>query len=101
MAPSYTTNSGIEKPLDGEQTGSWGDTVNLNMDIIDRSLTGVGAISLSGTTHTLTTTDGTLTDGQYRVLVLGGTPSGTNTITITPNDQTKLYVNHSYGIISF
>ena len=91
MAPSYTTNSGIEKPLDGEQTGSWGDTVNLNMDIIDRSMTGVGTIALSGTTHTLTTTDGTLTDGQYRVLVLGGTPSGTNTITITPNDQTKLY----------
>jgi len=97
MAPSYTTNSGIEKPLDGEQTGSWGDTVNLNMDIIDRSLTGVGSITLSGTTHTLTTTDGTLTDGQYRVLVLGGTPSGTNTITVSPNDQTKLYfvVNNS------
>jgi hypothetical protein len=36
MASSYTGNSGIEKPGDGDQSGSWGDTINLNMDIIDR-----------------------------------------------------------------
>ena len=41
--------------------------------------------------HTLTTTDGQLSDGHYKVLVLGGTPSGANTITISPNDQEKLY----------
>jgi cytoskeletal protein CcmA (bactofilin family) len=62
------------------------------MDIIDRSINGVGAITLSGTTHTLTTTDGTLSDGMYKVLVLGGSPSGTNTITISPNDQDKVYI---------
>ena len=92
MASSYTTNSGIEKPAEGDQTGEWGDTVNTNMDIIDRSINGVGAITLSGTTHTLTTTDGTLSDGMYKVLVLGGSPSGTNTITISPNDQDKVYI---------
>ena len=92
MASSYTSNSGIEKPGDGDQSGSWGDTINTNMDIIDRSINGVGAITLSGTTHTLTTTDGTLSDGMYKVLVLGGSPSGTNTITISPNDQDKVYI---------
>ncbi len=92
MASSYTTNSGIEKPAEGDQTGEWGDTVNTNMDIIDRSINGVGAITLSGTTHTLTTTDGTLSDGMYKVLVLGGSPSGTNTITIAPNDADKVYI---------
>ena len=92
MASSYTSNSGIEKPAEGDQTGEWGDTVNTNMDIIDRSINGVGAITLSGTTHTLTTTDGTLSDGMYKVLVLGGSPSGTNTITISPNDQDKVYI---------
>jgi hypothetical protein len=61
------------------------------MDIIDRVLNGVGAISLSGTTHTLTTSDGALSDGMYRVLVLGGSPSGTNTITVSPNDQDKVF----------
>jgi hypothetical protein len=91
MTSSYTANTGIEKPGTGDQSGTWGDTVNVNMDIIDRVLNGVGAISLSGTTHTLTTSDGALSDGMYRVLVLGGSPSGTNTITVSPNDQDKVF----------
>ena len=91
MVSTYSANSGIEKPASGSQSGTWGDTVNTNMDIIDRVMAGVGSITLSGTTHTLTTSDGSLSDGHYRVLVLGGTPSGTNTITVSPNDQDKLY----------
>jgi hypothetical protein len=91
MTSSYTSNTGIQKPATGDQSGTWGDTVNANMDIIDRVLNGVGAISLSGTTHTLTTSDGSLSDGMYRVLVLGGSPSGTNTITVSPNDQDKVF----------
>ena len=98
MASTYTTNTGIELIATGEQSGTWGDTTNVNLQIIDRLTNGVGAITLSGTTHTLTTTDGVLSDGQYAVLVLGGTPSGTNTVTISPNDQQKVYfVKNSSG----
>ena len=68
---------------------------NLNFDIFDRAINGVGAITLSGTSHTLTTTDGALSEGGNKVLVLGGTPSGTNTITISPNDQDKMYFVHN------
>lgn len=92
MASTYTANSGIEKPGSGEQSGTWGDTTNTNFDIIDRALNGVGAITLSGTTHTLTTSDGSLSDGGYKALVFGGSPSGTNTVTISPNDQDKVYL---------
>jgi hypothetical protein len=92
MPSTYTTNGGIELPANGEQSGTWGETINDNMSIIDRLTNGVGSISLSGTTHTLTTTDGTLSDGQYNVLVLGGSPSGTNTITISPNDGEHVYI---------
>ena len=91
MASSYTSNTGIEKPATGEQAGTWGTTTNTNFDIIDRALNGVGAVTLSGTTHTLTTSDGSLSDGMFKVLVLGGSPSGTNTITISPNTADKLY----------
>jgi hypothetical protein len=62
------------------------------MTIIDRLTNGVGAITLSGTTHTLTTSDGTASDGHYNVLVLGGSPSGTNTVTISPNDAQHIYI---------
>ena len=91
MASTYTSNGGIELIATGEQSGTWGTTTNTNLSIIDRLTNGVGAISLTGTTHTLTTTDGTLSDGQYRVLVFGGSPSGTNTVTISPNDGQHLY----------
>jgi hypothetical protein len=92
MPSTYTTNGGIELPANGEQSGTWGNTVNDNMNIVDRLTNGVGVISLSGTTHTLTTADGTPSDGHYSVLVLGGSPSGTNTITIAPNDGQHVYI---------
>jgi microcystin-dependent protein len=91
MPSTYTSNGGIEKIGLGEKAGAWGTTTNTNFDIIDRLTNGVGAITLSGTTHTLTTSDGSLSDGMYKVLVLGGSPSGTNTVTISPNDADKLY----------
>lgn len=98
MASSYTANIGIEKPASGEQAGTWGTTTNTNFDIIDRAINGVLSLSLSGTTTTLTTTDGALSDGGHKVLLLAGSPSGTNTITISPNDQDKVYlVKNSSG----
>jgi len=102
MASSYTSNNAIEKIGTGEQAGTWGSTTNTNFDIIDRAINGVGAITLSGTTHTLTTSDGTVSDGHFKVLVFGGSPSGTNTVTIDPNNQDKLYFiknNTSQSII--
>ena len=91
MPSTYTTNGGIEKIATGEQSGSWGATTNLNFDIIDRITNGVGTITLSGASSNLQTTDGTLSDGQYKALVLGGSPSGTHTITVLPNDAQKIY----------
>lgn len=90
--PSTYTGSGIELIADGEQSGSWGQTTNTNLQIIDRMISQAGSISLSGTTHTLTVSDGTLSDGQYGVLVFGGSPSGTNTVTISPNDAKRTFI---------
>lgn len=103
MPSSYTTNNGVQKPATGELSGTWGTTANLNYDILDRALSGVGALSLSGTSSTLTTTDGVLSDGQYKVLVLGGSPSGTHTVTLSPTDAQKLYfvVNNSGESVVF
>lgn len=98
MASTYTTNSGIEKIATGEQSGTWGNTTNLNFDIIDRAMSGVGTIDLGGgTTYTLQTTDGALSEGGYRVLVLTNA-GGACTITIDPNDAQKFYfVNNTSG----
>jgi hypothetical protein len=91
MASTYTSNLGIELPADGELDGVWGDVVNDNMNILDRGINGTLTLSLSGTSSTLTTSDGALSDGQYKLLVLAGSPSGTHTITLSPNDAQKIY----------
>lgn len=92
MPSTYTSSNGIELIATGEQSGTWGSTTNTNLQIVDRVLSGVGTIDLSGSgaAHTLTTTDGTLTDGMYKLLVLSGATEAC-TITVAPNDAQKIY----------
>lgn len=91
MASTYTSNTGIEKPGSGEQSGTWGTTVNTNSDILDRALNGVLTLGLIGTSTNLTTTDGTLSNGQYKLISFVGSPSGTHTVNVLPNDSQKIY----------
>lgn len=88
MPSSYTSSLNIEKPADGEQDGLWGNIVNLNMDIVDRATDGQTTQTLTGTASTFTVTD---TNGQRKILILAGSPSGTHTITLSPNTSQKIY----------
>jgi microcystin-dependent protein len=90
--PSTYTDSGIELIAPGEQSGTWNVTTNLNLQIIDRMTSQAGTISLSGTTHTLTVSDGVLSDGQFNTLVFAGSPSGTNTVIISPNTAKRVFL---------
>ncbi len=91
MPSTFTQNTGIELIADGEQSGLWGQTTNNNFDIVDRAVNGSAEIVLSGTTHTLTTSSGLLSDGQFAVLVFTGSLSAPNTVTIAPATAQKLY----------
>ena len=46
MASTYTNNSGLEKIGSGEQAGTWGDTTNNNLDIIDRTTLKLETLSI-------------------------------------------------------
>ena len=92
MGSEYTTNGGIEKIGLGEQAGAWGTTTNNNFDIIDRLINGVVTITLSsGGTSTLSTSNGSLSDGMFKVLQLAGSPDAGHIITIEPKEAAKLY----------
>jgi hypothetical protein len=88
---TYTTNGGIKKIATGDESGTWGTSTNTNFDIIDRLTNGVVSITLTGATETVTTSDGTVSDGMSKVLVFGGTPGVAVTVTIAPNDAQKVY----------
>ena len=97
MASTYTSSTGIEKIGSGEQAGTWGNTTNNNLDIIDRALNGSVTLTITGNT-TLTTSDGTLSNGQFKIIILAGSPSGAFDLTIDPNDQQKWYfIKNSSG----
>ena len=97
MASTYTDNGGLELIGVGEQAGTWGTTTNTNLSIIDRVLNGVTTLTISGDAN-ITTTDGTLSPGHYKVLLLAGTPGAGFELTITPNDQQKFFfVKNSTG----
>jgi len=90
MASTYTGNTGLEKIGSGEQAGSWGTTTNTNFDIIDDALNGVLEITVSGNI-TLTTSEGILSNGHHKVILLIDNVSGAFNVTIAPNDVQKLY----------
>ena len=90
MASTYS-NTGIELIADGEQSGTWGQTTNLNWQIAEELATGVISIALSATTYTLTTTNGVSSEGRHAMVIFTGTPGGTCTVTVSPNDLQKFY----------
>lgn len=92
MASTYASNTGLELIRNGEQSGTWGTTTNTNLSIVDRLTNGVLTISLQGAnSHTLTTSNGSLSNGQFKVIVLTGSPSGAVTFTIAPNTNQHVY----------
>lgn len=91
MPSSYTSNNGIELIGSGEQSGTWGTSTNNNLTLLDAAIDGNVSIALSGTTYTLTTSDGSSSNGRNKVVTFTGTPGGTCTVTVSPNDAKKLY----------
>lgn len=63
MASTYTTNKRIEKPAAGDYVNTWATPVNSDWDIIDQAFGGVTSLNA-------TAGDATLTDTQYRSLIL-------------------------------
>lgn len=90
MASTYT-EAGIELITTGEQSGTWGTTTNTNWSMMEEMVTGIQAIALTGTTYTLTTSDGVSSEGRHAVIVFSGSPGGTCTVTVSPSDMQKVY----------
>ena len=63
MPSTYTLNNGIELIATGEQSGTWGDTTNTNLELLDTALDGQVTVTLasagtSGSPNTLPISDG-------------------------------------------
>jgi hypothetical protein len=103
MPSTYTLNNGIELIGTGEQSGTWGDTTNTNLGLLDAALDGqvtitLGAAGSSGSPNSLPITDGTASNGRNRMVVFadGGDLGATAYVQLTPNDAEKIiYIRNS------
>jgi hypothetical protein len=97
MPSTYTLNNGIELIATGEQSGTWGDTTNVNLALIDTALDGQVTITLatagtSGSPNTLPISDGSASNGRNRLVIFddGGDLGATAFVQLTPNDAEKI-----------
>jgi hypothetical protein len=97
MPSTYTLNNGIELIATGEQSGTWGDTTNVNLALIDTALDGQVTITLasagsSGSPNALPISDGSASNGRNRLVIFddGGDLGATAFVQLTPNDAEKI-----------
>jgi hypothetical protein len=97
MPSTYTTNNGIELIATGEQSGTWGDTTNINLNLIDAALDGQVTVTLasagtSGAPNALAISDGSASDGRNRMIIFadGADLGATAYVQLTPNDAEKI-----------
>lgn len=76
MVSTYTTNKVIEKPGNGDYVDTWNVPANGDFDIIDQAFGGVTSLNA-------TAGDATLTDTQYRSLILAISGSMSANVTYT------------------
>ena len=92
MASAYTNDLRLEEIGTGEQSGTWGDTTNTNLELIAEAFSfGTEAITTNANTHTSTIADGGTDEARSIYLKYTGALDSDCTITIGPNTVSKLW----------
>jgi hypothetical protein len=91
--PSSYTDLGLELMVTGENSGTWGDKTNTNLELIQQGFAGYQEVSIAGGAQTtaLAVTDGTISNGRNAVIKFTGTITGNQVVTI-PDSIEKIYV---------
>jgi hypothetical protein len=101
MASTWS-NLGLNLQGTGDNSGTWGQLTNVNLQDIDAAISGVYPITLTGNTTLAFTTNSSATtytneSGRNKIIVLSGSLSAT-TVTITvPNIQKDYVIINNSG----
>jgi hypothetical protein len=93
MASTYSTDLKLELMATGENSGTWGDKTNDNLNLIQQAIAGYEAISIAGGVQTtpLDMTDGTISNARNAVIKFTGAITGNQTVTIADGIE-KVYI---------
>jgi hypothetical protein len=98
MASSYT-DLGLELMVTGENSGTWGDKTNTNLQLVQQGFAGYQEVTVNGTgTTTLAITDGTISNGRNAVIKFTGTITDNIIVTIPDTiEKTYTIINGTTG----
>jgi VCBS repeat-containing protein len=101
MASTWS-NLGINLQGTGDNSGTWGQLTNVNLQDFDYAISGVAAITLTGNTTLAFTTNSSSTTytseaGRAKILVLSGALSATTVTVTVPNIQKDYAIINNSG----
>jgi len=90
--PSSYSELGLELMVTGENSGTWGDKTNTNLNLVQQAIAGYQEVSIAGGAQTtpLAMTDATLSNARNAVIKFTGTITGNQIVTI-PDSVEKTY----------
>ena len=91
MASSYSTDLKLELMVTGENSGTWGDKTNTNLNLVQQAIAGYEAIDVASADVTLAMTNATLSNARNMVLSLTGTLAANRNVNV-PDGIEKTYI---------
>ena len=95
MASTYVNDLRLEEMATGDQSGTWGDTTNTNLELIAEAFSyGTQASFSSDADATTTIADGASDPARslYLKVTSGASLTATRTLTIAPNTVSKVWI---------
>ncbi len=98
MPSTYSDNLRIELPGLGEQTNTWGTTMNTNLGtLLEQAITGVVTVTMTDANYTLTTSNGGSDEARNAVLELTGALTASRNVICPAKDKLYLVYNNTSG----
>ena len=98
MASTYSPSLRLELIGDGDQSGIWGQTTNNNLGyLIEQSVAGVIAITMTDANYTLSNFNGVVDEARNQVLVMSGALTATRNVIAPLVEKTYIIKNSTSG----
>jgi hypothetical protein len=95
MASSFSTDLKLELMVTGENSGTWGDKTNTNLNLLQQAIAGYQSIALTSINTTLVMTDATISDARNAVIEFTGTIAANSTVFVASGIEKTYTIKNS------
>jgi hypothetical protein len=95
MASSYSTDLKLQLMVTGEDSGTWGDNTNNNLNLLQQAIVGFQSIALTSVNTTLVMTDATISNARNAVLRFTGAITANCTIFVASGIEKTYTVDNA------